>query len=98
MKPFYRAEDLTGLACVDTAPGRFPYRRGARTSGDWRIREAIDAADAEEANRMALAAVAAGAEGIAFGGFLVESAGELETSAREGWTRFRYILSVPTSS
>jgi methylmalonyl-CoA mutase len=78
VKPFYRAEDLAGLACVNTVPGDFPYRRGARTTGDWQIREAIDAADAEEANRIAHAAVAAGAEQIAFCGFLVESACELE--------------------
>ena len=78
VKPFYRAEDLAGLACVNTTPGDFPYRRGARTTGDWRIREAIDAVDAEEANRMARAAVAAGAEQIAVSGFLVESACELE--------------------
>ena len=82
VKPFYRAEDLAGLACVDTTPGDFPYRRGTRTTGDWRIREAIDAADAKEANRMARAAVAAGAEQIAFSGFLVESAGELESLLR----------------
>ncbi len=82
VKPFYRAEDLAGLACVDTAPGDFPYRRGARATGDWRIREEIDAADAEEANRMACAAVAAGAEGIAFSGILVESTRELETALR----------------
>ena len=47
VKPWYRAEDLAGLACVDTAPGEFPYRRGARTTGDWRIREEIDATDAK---------------------------------------------------
>ncbi len=80
--PFYRAEDLVGLACVDTTPGDFPYRRGGRSTGDWRICEAIDAENAEEANRMAHAAVAAGAEGIAFSGFLVESAGELEALLR----------------
>ena len=78
VKPFYRAEDIEGLARLDATPGDFPYRRGARTTGDWRIREEIDAADAEEANRMARAAVAAGAEQIALSGILVESAFELE--------------------
>jgi len=82
VKPFYRAEDLAGLACVDTAPGDFPFRRGARTTGDWRIREEIDAANAEEANRRACAAVAAGAEGIACSGLLVESPVELEKLLR----------------
>jgi methylmalonyl-CoA mutase len=82
VRPFYRAEDLTELACVDTLPGVFPYRRGARAIGEWQIREEIDAANAEEANRMACAAVAAGAGGIAFSGFLVESPRELEKLLR----------------
>ena len=64
VKPYYRAEDLKSLACLDAAPGDFPYRRGVRATGGWRIREEIDATDAEEANRAACRAVAAGAEGI----------------------------------
>lgn len=82
VKPFYRAEDLARLACAGTIPGEFPYRRGARSTGDWRIREEIDAADAEEANGMARAAVTSGAEGIAFSRVSVESARELEKSLR----------------
>jgi methylmalonyl-CoA mutase len=66
VKPYYRAEDIAELDYLDTAPGDFPYLRGASLSGGWRIREAIDAADPEEANRAACAAVAAGAEQIAF--------------------------------
>ncbi len=80
VRPFYRAEDLAGLTCVDTTPGNFPYRRGARTTGDWQIREEIDTAEAGEANRLACAAAAASAEGIAFSRILVESAPELETA------------------
>jgi methylmalonyl-CoA mutase len=78
VKPYYRAEDLKDLACMDAAPGEFPYRRGARTTGDWQIREEIDAADVESANRAACAAVAAGAEGIAFSRLLVERGDELD--------------------
>jgi methylmalonyl-CoA mutase len=74
VRPYERAEDLKGLACMDAAPGEFPYRRGARASGDWRIREEVDAADLEAANRAARDAVAAGAEGIAFSSLLVERA------------------------
>jgi len=77
VKPYYRAEDLKDLACMDAAPGEFPYRRGARTTGDWRIREEIDAGDAETANREACAAVAAGAEEIAFSAVLVEGGADL---------------------
>jgi len=77
VKPYYRVEDLKNLAYMETTPGAFPYRRGARTTGDWQIREEIDAADVESANRTACAAVGAGAEGIAFSGLLVERADEL---------------------
>ncbi len=55
VKPYYRAEDIAGLDYLDAAPGDFPFVRGARLSGDWRIREEIDAADPEEANRAACA-------------------------------------------
>ncbi len=68
VKPYYRADDLAGLHFLDTAPGEFPFVRGARPSGDWRIREKIDLVDPEDANRAACAAVAAGAEEIAFRG------------------------------
>ena len=63
---------------MDAAPGEFPYRRGARTTGDWRIREEIDAVNVETANREACAAVAAGAEGIAFSSVLVEGRADLD--------------------
>jgi methylmalonyl-CoA mutase len=66
VKPYYRAEDLAGLNFLDAAPGDFPYIRGARATGDWRIREDLDIADPEEANRTACSAIAAGAEEIAF--------------------------------
>jgi methylmalonyl-CoA mutase len=78
VKPYYRAGDPKDLACMDAAPGAFPYRRGTRTTGDWQIREEIDAVDAETANREACGAVAAGAEGIAFNGVLVESRTNLD--------------------
>ncbi len=66
VKPYYREEDLKKIACLDAAPGQFPFRRASRSSGDWTIREEIDATDVESANQTALAAIAAGAEGIAF--------------------------------
>lgn len=66
VKPFYRAEDVAGLAWMDAMPGDFPYVRGIHATGGWRIREEIDAVDPEEANRAACLAVAAGSEEIAF--------------------------------
>jgi methylmalonyl-CoA mutase len=66
VKPYYKAEDLAGLGFLDAAPGDFPYVRGARSAGAWRIREEIDAIDPEQANSAARCAVAGGAEEIAF--------------------------------
>jgi methylmalonyl-CoA mutase len=77
VKPYYRAEDLKNLACVDSAPGTFPYMRGGRSTVDWQIREEIDVADAEGANRAARAAIAAGAEEIAFSRISLERSNEL---------------------
>ena len=77
VKPYYRAEDIAGLEYPDAAPGAFPYARGTRSTGDWRIREEIDAADPEEANRAALSAVLAGAEEIAFRNANIENASDL---------------------
>ena len=51
VKPYYRAEDIAGLEFLDTAPGSFPFVRSARLTGDWRIREEIDAIDPEQANQ-----------------------------------------------
>ncbi len=78
VKPYYRAGDLKNLAAVNSAPGQFSFRRGARTKGGWTIREEIDAVDAEEANHAACEAIVAGAEGIAFTPLFVKDGADLE--------------------
>jgi methylmalonyl-CoA mutase len=65
VKPYYRQEDVASLH-IDQAPGSFPYLRSARTTGDWRIREEIEADEPEKANRDAQSSLAAGAEEISF--------------------------------
>jgi len=80
VKPYYRAEDLAGVAGLDAAPGEFPYRRGAQPGAGWKIREEIEVANAEEANRTACAAVESGAEEIAFSRLLVRDGAELEVA------------------
>ncbi len=77
VRPYYRADDFAGLSFPDAAPGEFPFVRGTRLAGGWRIREKIDASDPEEANRAACAAVMAGAEEIAFSGSTVENSSRL---------------------
>jgi methylmalonyl-CoA mutase len=76
IQPYYRSADIAGIADLDSAPGEFPYLRGAREQGGWHIREEIDAMDAEEANRAACAAVAGGADEIAFTRVSPESVAE----------------------
>jgi methylmalonyl-CoA mutase len=77
--PYFQAADLNGLAILHEVPGEFPFSRGARASGDWTIREEIDALEPAAANQAALEAVAAGAEGIAFTGAAPTSLAELDT-------------------
>jgi methylmalonyl-CoA mutase len=81
VKPYYRAEDIQGLEYSDAAPGDFPYACSTRLSGDWRIREEIDAVDPEQANHAARSAVAAGAEEIAFCNVVIGNASDLGTLA-----------------
>jgi methylmalonyl-CoA mutase len=66
VQPFYREEDMAGLAHLGPLPGELPYVRGTRASNSWRIREVIDEPDPLRANERARKAVAAGAEEIAF--------------------------------
>jgi methylmalonyl-CoA mutase len=80
VKPYYRAEDLAAVAGLDAKPGEFPYRRGARAEAGWKIREEIEAASAEEANREACAAVHSGAEEIAFVNVAVRDRAGLEVA------------------
>jgi methylmalonyl-CoA mutase len=77
VKPYYRAEDCAGLDFSDAPPGAFPYARSARSTGDWRIREEIDATDFEEANNAAHDALLAGAGEIAFRSVKPENAEDL---------------------
>lgn len=77
IRPYYRAEDLAGLGFLDACPGEFPYVRGTRSCGGWRIREEIDSVDPEDANHHAIAAVAAGAEEISFGCARIEHESDL---------------------
>jgi methylmalonyl-CoA mutase len=77
VKPYYRSEDVADLQYPLASPGEFPYARSARASGDWRIREEIDLADPEAANRAALAAVVAGAEEIAFSNTAIRNSSDL---------------------
>ena len=54
MEPFYRKEDLDGMAQTDALPGQFPYVRGNKKDNNrWYVRQNINAEDAREANAKA---------------------------------------------
>lgn len=76
VKPYYRREDLVGLARDEAT--KSSSRLGVeRTGAGWRIREEIDAVDLEQANRDAQLAVASGAEEISFRHAVVSNASDL---------------------
>ncbi len=77
VKPYYREEDIAALNSSHRAPARSSIPQSRRLSGDWCIREEIDAINPEEANQAAQRAVAAGAEQIAFIHANVQSASDL---------------------
>ena len=67
MEPFYRKEDLEGMAQTDALPGQFPYVRGNKKDNNrWYVRQNIDAADAREANAKALDLLDKGVTSLGF--------------------------------
>jgi methylmalonyl-CoA mutase len=52
VRPYYRREDLKGLDYLDGMPGKFPFVRGNKISGnDWFVRQNIKVKDVRESNR-----------------------------------------------
>ncbi len=70
VRPYYRAEDLAKVPFLGSAPGEFPFVRGARTCNAWRIHQTVGVVDPRTANSEALAALDAGCDSI---GFRIES-------------------------
>ena len=66
-EPFYRKEDLEGLAQTDALPGEFPYLRGnKKDSNRWYVRQNLKANDAREANEKALGLLDKGVTSLGF--------------------------------
>ncbi len=49
VQPFYRKEDIEGLATIGSLPGEFPYVRGTRDNNDWLIRQEVQGSTDERA-------------------------------------------------
>ncbi|MBN1463890.1 MAG: methylmalonyl-CoA mutase small subunit, partial [Paludibacteraceae bacterium] len=70
VKPFYRSEDIEGLATTDSLPGEFPYVRGTKTTNAWLVRQEIEVANAADANKKALEVLNKGVNSL---GFIISS-------------------------
>lgn len=64
--PFYRAEDIDGLATTKVAPGKFPFVRGTKKNNDWYVRQNIELTDARSANKKALDVLNKGVNSLGF--------------------------------
>ena len=53
VNPFYRAEDIEGMATVTSLPGEFPYVRRTNVSNAWLVRQDIEVTDCASANEKA---------------------------------------------
>ncbi len=66
VRPYYRAEDLQNIKFLDSKAGEFPYVRGIKAKGGWKVSQTIKVTDAEAANKTALDYLMRGAEAIEF--------------------------------
>ena len=66
VNPFYRAEDIEGLAAAENLPGQFPYVRSTRKDNSWYVRQEIDVTDYYTANKKALALLERGITSFGF--------------------------------
>ena len=65
VKPYYRAEDLTGLEYLKSLPGILPYVRGLRKdNNEWIVRQDISSSDICQINILAKDAIAKGAGAV----------------------------------
>lgn len=66
VNPFYRLEDVEGMATLNAAPGKFPYVRGTKEDNNWFVRQEIVADDPVAANKEALEVLQEGINSIGF--------------------------------
>ncbi|MFA5849467.1 MAG: methylmalonyl-CoA mutase family protein [Bacteroidales bacterium] len=67
VRPYYRAEDLTKLKHLSSAPGEFPYVRGNKGSNRWLVRQGYCAWESfEKANAQAVDGLKKGVDSAGF--------------------------------
>jgi len=83
VQPFYRREDLKGLAHMGTLPGQYPFVRGTRDNNDWLIRQQIEGANPAEINREAIHVIDRGVDSIGIKLNRETTAADLETILKD---------------
>lgn len=67
VQPYYRADDIENLQHTGSLPGEYPFVRSNKSrNNEWYIRQDIDAANPEEANKKARDVLMKGATAIGF--------------------------------
>lgn len=67
VEPYYRAENLSELKHLGTAPGEFPYVRGVKAGNEWRVRQTIEVGDdVKAANAQAHDVLMKGVDSLGF--------------------------------
>ncbi|MCR5138889.1 MAG: methylmalonyl-CoA mutase small subunit [Bacteroidaceae bacterium] len=67
VQPFYRLEDIEGLATTKALPGEFPYVRGTKKNNNvWYVRQNIEVTCPKEANEKALYILDRGVDSLGF--------------------------------
>lgn len=67
VRPYYRAENLTGIEHLGSEPGQFPYTRGTKRTNNWLIRQDYyTCAGVAKANELALDGLMKGVESVGF--------------------------------
>lgn len=66
VRPYYRAEDLASVSCLNSKPGEFPYLRGIKPNNNWMVRQTIEVNDPKEANTKALEVLMKGVDSLGF--------------------------------
>lgn len=66
ISPFYRAEDLKSIPFINNKPEEAPFLRSTKSNNDWLINRIIDTSEVEKANKIAIKAIARGANSIEF--------------------------------
>jgi methylmalonyl-CoA mutase len=84
VKPYYRGEHISALPFLRTLPGNYPFVRGNKTfDNSWEIRQCIDVSGLNEANRIAVNALAKGATALSLDVSELESASDLAELLRD---------------